>query len=34
MNILQQQLILQKLQEETETRGEQFNPQEYLAYLE
>ena len=34
MNILQQQLILQKLQEEAEARGEQFDPQEYLAYLE
>ena len=32
--LLHQQLILQKLQEDAEARGEQFNPQEYLAYLE
>ena len=34
MSILHQQLILQKLQEEAEARGEQFDPQLYLAYLE
>jgi hypothetical protein len=34
MNILHQQLILQKLEEEAAARGEQFDPQEYLAYLE
>ena len=34
MIILQQQLILQKLQEEAEARGEQFDPQEYIEYLE
>ncbi len=34
MSILHQQLIFQKLQEEAEARGEQFDPQEYLAYLE
>ena len=34
MIILQQQLILQKLQEEAEARGEQFNPQEYINFLE
>ena len=34
MNIIHQQLILQRLQEEAEARGEQFDPQEYLALLE
>ena len=34
MSIIHQQLILQKLQEDAEARGEQFDPQEYLAYLE
>ena len=34
MIILQQQLILQKLQEEAEARGEQFDPQEYFDFLE
>ena len=34
MVILQQQFILQKLQEEAEARGEQFDPQEYINYLE
>ena len=34
MSIIHQQLILQRLQEEAEARGEQFDPQEYLAYLE
>ena len=34
MSILQQHLFLQKLQEEAEARGEQFDPQEYLDYLE
>ena len=34
MSILQQHLILQKLQEEAESRGEQFDPQEYLEYLQ
>ena len=34
MSILHQQLLFQKLQEEAEARGEQFDPQEYLAYLE
>ena len=34
MIILQQQLILQRLQEEAEARGEQFDPQEYIEYLE
>ena len=34
MSIIHQQIILQKLQEEAEARGEQFDPQEYLAYLE
>ena len=32
--ILQQQLILQKLQEEAEARGEQFDPREYIEFLE
>ena len=32
MNILQQQFLLQKLQEEAELRG--MDPQEYLAMLE
>ena len=27
-------MILQKLQEEAEARGEHFDPQEYLAFLE
>ena len=34
MVIIQQQLILQKLQEEAEARGEQFDPQEYIEFLE
>ena len=34
MSILQQQLILQKLQEEAEARGEKFDPQEYFEFLE
>ena len=34
MVIIQQQLILQKMQEEAEARGEQFNPQEYIEFLE
>ncbi len=34
MVIVQQQLILQKLQEEAEARGEQFDPQEYIEFLE
>jgi hypothetical protein len=34
INILQQHLFLQKLQEEAEARGEDFDPQEYLDYLE
>ena len=34
MIIIQQQLILQKLQEEAEARGEQFDPQEYFEFLE
>ena len=34
MAIIQQQLILQKLQEEAEARGEHFDPQEYIAFLE
>ena len=34
MIILQQQLILQKMQEEAEARGEQFDPQEYIDFLE
>ena len=34
MIILQQRLILQKLQEQAEARGEQFDPQEYIEYLE
>ena len=34
MSIIHQQLILQKLQEDAEARGEQVDPQEYLAYLE
>ena len=34
MSIIHQQLILQRLQEEAEARGEQFDPQEYLALLE
>ena len=34
MIILQQQLILQRLQEEAEARGEQFDPQEYIEFLE
>ena len=34
MLIIQQKIILQKLQEEAEARGEQFNPQEYIEFLE
>ena len=34
MIILQQQLILQKLQQEAEARGEQFDPKEYIEFLE
>ena len=34
MIILQQQIILQKLQEEAEAKGEQFDPQDYFEYLE
>ena len=34
MSILQQQILLQRLQEEAEARGEHFDPREYLAYLE
>ena len=34
MIIIQQQLILQKLQEEAEARGEQFDPHEYIEFLE
>ncbi len=34
MLILQQQLIIQRLQEEAEARGEQFDPQEYIEFLE
>ena len=34
MVIIQQQLILQRLQEEAEARGEQFDPQEYIDFLE
>ena len=34
MLIIQQKIILQKLQEEVEARGEQFNPQEYIEFLE
>ena len=34
MVILQQQLIIQRLQEEAMARGEQFDPQEYLEFLE
>ena len=34
MVIIQQQLILQRLQEEAEARGEQFDPQEYIEFLE
>ena len=34
MLIIQQQLIIQKLQEEAEARGEQFDPQEYIDFLE
>ena len=34
MIILQQQIILQRLQEEAEARGEQFDPQEYIDFLE
>ena len=32
--IFQQQLILEKLQQEAEAKGEQFDPQEYLEFLE
>ena len=34
MIIVQQQLILQRLQEEAEARGEQFDPQQYIEYLD
>ena len=34
MAIIQQQLILQKLQEEAEARGEEFDPQEYIEFLQ
>ena len=34
MIILQQQLILQKLQQEAEARGEEFDPKEYIEFLE
>ena len=34
MVIIQQQLILQRLQEEAEARGEEFDPQEYLELLQ
>ena len=34
MVILEQQLIIQRLQEEAEARGEQFDPQEYIEFLE
>ena len=34
MVIIQQQLILQKLQEEAEARGEQFDAREFLEFLE
>lgn len=34
MIIIQQQIILQRLQEEAEARGEQFDPQEYIEFLE
>ena len=34
MIIIQQQLLLQRLQEEAEARGEQFDPQEYIEFLE
>ena len=34
MAFIQQQLILQKLQEEAEARGEHFDPQEYIDFLE
>ena len=34
MIIIQQQLILQQLQEEAEERGEQFDPQQYIEYLD
>ena len=34
MLIIQQKIILQKLKEEAEARGEQFNPQEYIEFLE
>ena len=34
MIIIQQQLILQRLQEEAEARGEQFDPQQYIEYLD
>ena len=34
MLILQQQLIIQRLQEEAEARGEQFDPQDYIEFLE
>ena len=34
INLLQKKLIFQKLQEEAEARGEQFDPQEYIEFLE
>ena len=34
MLILQQQLIIQRLQEEAEARGEHFDPQDYIEFLE
>ena len=34
MAIIQQQLILQRLQEEAEARGEEFDPQEYIEFLQ
>ena len=34
MAIIQQQLILQRLQEEAEANGEQFDPQEYIELLQ
>ena len=32
--MIQQQLLLQRLQEEAEARGEHFDPQEYIEFLE
>ena len=34
MLIIQQQLIIQRLQEEAEARGEHFDPQDYIEFLE